>query len=575
MRLALVLLAIPFARAALAADRPEFGRLTGLVSRDAMMLIHVDDCAACVRRASDTAIARSLGQFDSADLGKAFRDLAASASLFLPAGVIDAAPALLVRCRGEAALSLEDFAIEDGKPTADLLFTAETKGKGGIETLFPLLMRLAQGDRTARDQIAAAIPFAIGKETPRLSEHRGIPVVEATVGGVALTIAERDGILFAARSLDRVNRALDRALDPNFGSLKDSLRFREVWRDLAPQHGSLVWYANLRRMRQERAFTLVKKGRMKRFLGDRMGAFDGFLLAVRGEGDQFHLSLNLERGNAEPGEPLLLGNAPLAYSSLLAPTYAVFAARLDGAPSAGWILPAIGLSSGEEADPAVDDFLESIGGRPALDPLLGHLRGEAAFFLPQRPGAIDMQPRLGCVLEVDDPAAMGRALDDVAARAKGKPRPIRALDLGGRPAYELRLDAEMPLRPIFALSGKYLVGANSAPVLKRLIADLESPAKERLLASEDYLRAFDRLDRDPQEPSSGHWFVDLPKIAGDDSTFLSLLAEHMEGLNDPLPRFLRELVVSMQEPDLQDALRGFAARAESRPSGVHIEAVGP
>lgn len=566
---AVALQLLAFHRSTPAAEGCEYARF---VSRDTRLLLWVEDRDAFLRRTRRTAIeqaVRSAG-ITLDEIGAA--DAARQLSALVPDVALQALPDLLSRGRGSMALSIEGFVLESGVPRPDALALADV---AGFEGLLPALRDLAEGKPAAAAVRNFRLPFEVAAEPPPVAHsHRGTAIVEfRTMAGDRVAMCESAGVLMAARSPQLLMKALDRAADPSVGNLAASDRFAETWRALDPKPGALVAYANLRRMRQEEAFLLLSGTAARALVMEGLRDFDGVGLAVRGVGEEFAARVFLEKGAGRRGADsmLLRESAPFQYARLLDQrALAALAVRADAALAGGLLAAAADLAGGMRTRVSAEQAIEKLGGARKLQPLLDQLGGELALFQPEiRTG--EFAPRLGFLFDVRDGAAVERWFES-------QPRAvIRPQHAHGQKCFELLLANNGYLSaPAFAVVGDRLYGANSFLSLRDLI-DPKFADLGRLVDSEHFRAPFDRIDLDPAAPASGQLFLASPILARDYSVWAVALLQGaaMRRLAADDRDFLANLGAMLDDPDVQDALRGVAVTAATREDGVLLELVGP
>lgn len=546
-------------------------RLASLVSRDTRLFLRVDDRNAFLRRARRTDVARALSGDEAAFARQSLLGLTSDLSLFLPADVLDAAPRVLATGAGELALSVEGYALEGGRPRPDVLLLAEQDPSQGLVAAFVAAARA--GKDAGAVAAAAVLPVdVVGR--PEVLSHRSTDLVRLrTVGGDALVIAERGGVLFGARRPEPIVAALDRMDDRHFGTLADDPRFAKAWTEVSPPPGSLFVYSNLRLLRRDEAFLRADEVVLRELFTDALAAYDALALHVRGVGGRFALRGWLEAGTGGTGRnPLSALNAPFAAPALVDDEVtAALSCRLD-AGRIGHLLAQLNPLLGGllEAEEVEERFAEIVppDARRALDALLG---GEVMLLHTQ--SVHGRLPTTLCIVETKDPAALTRLLDRVAERAPE----VRAADAPAGRTWSLALTMNLHLsRPAFAVVDRWLV-LGASPVALHALRERVRAGAPMLDASEAYLAPFDGLDLPVDEPRSATLFLDTKRLGPAASVWLQGAAPRIRIAEGALEtaEFLNDLLQLWDDPDVHEALHGAVVVTRSRPTGVRIDAIGP
>ncbi|MBI4880650.1 MAG: hypothetical protein HY812_13480 [Planctomycetes bacterium] len=570
--LVLALLAAPAAQGETAA-----ARLAAFVSRDTKTFVWVSDRAAFLRRLRRTDIVQALSWASTAQFRRELGQFMSGLSLFLPPAVLDAAPLVLAHGEGALALSVEGFLLEKGQPRPDVLFVAEASG---FEGLVEAIAALGAGESTAQDALARfSLPFAVAADPPpaRLL-HRGVSLVDfRTAGGHRIVLAEHQGLLVGGRTAERVTKAIDRSLRRALGSLEDSGRFAEAWRQVEPEPGSVFCYANLRHLRQEEAPLLVRHGWARSLVIEQLRDYDGIALALRCVGDRFQVRAFLEEGatrlrerqdDPQPNRPFTcLAALPRETSGCLS--------LWRRAEEAAALLAGLNRLAGGSLPPdALRERFAALLGADLGGALAASAGGEFALFqqVDERPGPSG----LAFLLEIADPQGVSRVLADVAD-AHG-PRKVKRTDLDGHACYEVFLrENGLLFAPAFATCGRWLVGAENAYVLRSVLRRLEKGQGPGLQAAGSWLACFDDLDRGPEEPARVLLHLQTRRALLQylpQARMLIHSAADQQGDQEHLPLATGTITV-LTDPDVQDALEGLLLRAEVVPGGLRVEIVGP
>lgn len=571
----LALAAAAFASPATGTD-DDFGRAASLASRDALLFLSVDDREAFVRRAGATAIGRAIVEYDSEELAELFTLFASEASIFLPPSAMSAFGRVLAAGRGELAVSVEGIVAVRGRVEPEILAMADVSG---LEPMLELLSRLAatRGSDDAEDVEDdlddLELPFAIDLETGVATRTDGdVRRFEfSVVDGARVVVAVQGTRVLVSSRTETIDRALERARNPSFGSLRDSLRFRELWRSLAPGRGSVVAYANLRRMREDARHSLGAAAWAKTALESRLAAFDGVGLALRGVANRFEAKLELERGRSTGHEALLRANGTFAYPTWLPASRFVLALRLDAEQALPWLRGALNLAGNFDAGNAMDAFVADCGGSRVLEPLGQSIGGEFAMFLVGERTSIDTFPRIGVSFGVKDRGSLERTLESLAAAI---PERVRRGKLGGETLWSFRLHGGtiFATDPSFVIRDDRVLAATSPNHLRLLLDELAR--RSPLDRDGSWLSAWDSLEPAPDEPAVAHAFLDAARLSESIAVWIRPLFPAVAD-SPRLGPLVAELFHALEDPDIHDALGTIALRAESRPSGVRIEAAGP
>lgn len=551
-------------------------RLVGGLSRDAKVLFFTPDCAATLRRIRRVPVMDVVGRLASEELQAQAAEYASHLSLFVPPPILSSAPALFARIQGGLALSVEGFVVDRGVARPDVLLIADD---AGVADVVPALIALARSDADGAARIRAAdLPFELSDRRPRVGVSDGVLIVELTTrSGVDLALAQSGGRLIAARSAERVAIALARLAAPSGASILGSDRFKEAMLAVTPRPGDVVWYADLRRLRREEAFVMAPEGPVRALFVDHLRDMDGLAVAIRGVGETFHGRAFLERGRwasreAGPGIAGLFSTESVFSfpARITAPVSAAMALRADPlltARIAGQIAGAF-LRTGT-TDQALESVLKPLGGEAYLRSLSRHLGPEAVFFQPEGAFAGESLVRIGMAVEVRDDHAVSAWFEKLVTAGTA-----RSIDLRGTRAWEVRLADGSQVLPVFALHQGWLVGANHVFALRRII-DRSSSAP---LASSDAFHApFDRLDRAALSPGIVSGYIDTAQIAQAFATWMSGAQSMMwlTALSEDAWEWLDEIRELVDDPELQDSLRGMAWHGRRVASGFLLEWVGP
>jgi hypothetical protein len=542
-------------------------------SRDTLLFVHSPQREATLRRARATQFTQALAAYGSPELDDTLRDVLADASLLLDAEAVAAFGAVLGAGSGELALAVEDVSFSGGRPVAELLVIADA---AGLAPLYELLSRSAAGDAVATEALAglSGAPAIDAASARRTAMFRGTDCHSiATVSGRTLHVAAVDRKVLVATTRLALERALDRARSRTFGSLGESARFREALRGVDPPRGALFVYADLRRVREFDVLLAAQPS----FVHDRirlgaLASFDGLALALRGTGDRFHLIVDLERGRSGGDRVVMRQNAPFDAGDALPPTPILLALRLeDGGRSAYFssLAASVGVPDGEQA---IADVLDELGGAAAMERFGKAFGDEVDVFLAGIAGVGEAVPRLAVRVAVRDEALAAKLLDHALAvlpsqqvrRAEWAGRKFLVLSFDG---FGRRVVTTVALRP----EGLFIfLGING---MRETFERLDRG--ERLRDDPRFLSAFDRLDRDPFEPSTALLYLDSRHAAAafHHLAFASLLPRLT--VDPHTGRRWRDLLLAFEDPDILDGLSTFAARAESRSTGLRIEWNGP
>ncbi len=548
-------------------------RLAALVSRDTKTFVWVSDRAAFLRRLRRTDIVQALSRADAAEFCGRLGEFASGLSLFLPPAVLDAAPAVLGRGEGALALSVEGFLLEKGQPRPDVLFLAEADGFEGV---VEAIASAGAGESAAGAALDGfVLPFAVASAPPPVRlQHRGVSLVDfRTASGQRIVLAEHQGLLIGGQSVERVTKAIDRSLRQTLGSLEDSGRFVEAWRQVEPEPGSVFCYANLRHLRQEETPLLVRHGWARSLVIEQLRECDGVALTLRGVGGRFQARAFLEESAArlrerqddpQPNRPFTC----LPFLPRRSP--GCLALWLRGGEAAAFLAGLNRFAGGSMRPEALRERFATLLGANLGGALAASAGGEFALFQPGDALAGDPS-RLAFLLEASDPPGLSRVLADVAG-AHG-PKKVKRTDLDGHACYEVFVPGNGLLsQPAFTVSGRWLVGAVNAYVLRSTLRRLEEDEDHGIEAKGGWLACFDDLDHDLSDPARMLFVLE----SGYASQSLLWALMLMDSAADAELLELGSFAVAMfDDPDVRDALEGLLLRAEVVPGGLRVEFVGP
>ncbi len=556
-------------RFAVAQDQ-DFPGLASVVSRDSMLYVSIEDRASFVRRADDTRICQALAEYDDDDVGKLFTMLAAESSMFLAPPVVELARFIVRHGHGEFALSVEGMVVDHDQLQPDILAIA---AKSGLEDALKLLDRCAAGDSDAPDDLEDLdLPIDLSDlKVSRAKLDDGSSYLDLTLPGRGrMAITESDNRVWIASSAPTLKRGLERSRNASFGSLRDSLRFRELWRNLDPRPGSLVGYANLRRIRQDGVLAGNVAPWVTSLLDSKLSGFDGIALAVRGMGGKFSAHVELERGHTSGDEPLLRDNEVLTYPAKLPASPFVAALRLDAPEIAVSLRNLLFLGGNIHASERVEEFVEECGGARAFEPLGRAIGGEFDAFVIGADEIVDQLPRLGARIELRDRKLLEHVLDELSKIA---PKRIQKGVLVGETAYTLAITGPaIATDPVLVVRDDEVIVATSGSHLREVLE--AEKRSETTGAAKRFLRAFDDLDTDSSARSVAHLFVDSVALSSAFSVWLPAFfrfAPKPSRANQLLPALFHLL----GDPDIQEAMDHIVVRAQSRPSGARIDLIGP
>jgi len=556
---------------------PPGSRFASLVSRDSRMYLWTDDRAAFLRRARRVGLIEELSRIAppslSSDLAAAGSDL----SVFLAPDLLEALPAVARRGSGELALSVEGYVLERGRASPDILVLADATGFEGLVELISMLV-----DQPERAELLAPLrlPFRLNTKVPvRTHVHRGVAIVQfETAGGQSMALAETGGVLYGARSSQRVEMALDRALRQALGSLADSDRFQEVFRRLAPSPGSLFWYTDLRRLRDPRSVRLLRESAGKDLLVETLSAYDGIGLTLRGHGGTFEFRAFLERaaGSRSRPHPWLRPNAPLL-SPVRLPKGSVAAVSLRAdAAQAGTLLSSMNQMLGGAWVPNVlRDYCLAVLGEEAAAEIGARLTGEFTVVVPDGVHPGEVLPRLVFLMQTGDAPGLRRWLSGVARRSS--PASFRQVALGADTYFLMPLPGNGYQTELALMVEDGWLMASTRIVHLRWFVNLCRMQSAGLSRTERFLRPMDRLDFQTGQPVSGLLFGAGPELAEGVGSWLgSGLRFHPHfGLDSARTRFAARCVRLLLDPDLTASFQGLAVRCQSTEDGVLIDGVGP
>lgn len=554
-------------------------RFAQVVSRDSRMLFWIGDRAAFRRRVSRVDAVRVLGQETFPEFQEDLREIGSDLFLFLPPALFEAVPVLLARGHGEMAISIEGFSIEDGKPRPDVLMLADVRGFEGLVASLSLVAE----ERVLTEKIMTrfGLPQEMMAESPVLRHVvAGVSIVEfRTPGGHRIALAEKDGVLFGARTVERVAAALERATRGFGGSLGDSARFRSAWQRVDPEPGALMWYADLRRLRQDESFRMIRPGLARSLFVDTLRPYDGLACAFRGTARSFETRLFLESGRMRtPTRTRLVENRRLESLGLLREnTQMALIQRAspgrigEGIASLNYL--AGGLWSPEWLGREID---QRFGAR-FFTRLGEHLTGELATVVVEPESSGEQYPRLIFLLRIDDQDRVELLFDELLLRSE-QSGVLRRVQLGGGISfYEGRLGKNgFASRPAVTLRSDWLICASNALVLRSFLRDLESDLA-LLQHSERFTAPLDRLDRSVDEALTGLLMFDSRGMSRTGAALAFGFTRSMMATqaNRKVVGLSGRLIRSLFDPELSEALNNVAVLTRAVPDGVLIEATGP
>ncbi len=552
-------------------------RLASLVSRDAQTFVWVADRAAFLRRMRATPFWAALADLGDDDAIDDLESLATELSLVFPPGVFSRWAATLAHGSGDMALAVDGFTIASGKSEPNILLLADARG---MEKLVPALVLLAQDPDEGEDALDdLELPFEIDEDArATVTTFRGVQIVQATIEDFApVAFATANGIIFASRDQRLVERAIDRAFDATVGSLRDSARFRVVWDELKPTPGSLVWYSNLRKLRQSDMARAAAPGSLRAEFADVMRPFDGAGFTVRGRGESVDLRVFLERGAGRQQDPNPLFRSNERFRSLAlfpAESTCEFSARVTGEQAADAIGAVAEFMGGRGVEAQLDLITRSLASSGPMPSLLEHLDGEMTVAQTKAASPGESVPRVAFAVECLDAAAVDAWFQEAVRRAG--PVPVRPTRVAGANGYEILFpNPEIPLRPVFVVKDGFLLGASQGFVMRDLLKSIGTPAAS-LAERHDLLAAFDRVDHDVREPATALAWLDGARFTSSALTWAScaIRGAPSRAGREALER-AQAILETLMDPDVEETLKGVAVRAELRDDGVLIEAAGP
>ncbi len=551
-------------------------RLAGLVSRDCETFVWTADRAAYLRRLRATPFLKAIAEVDDDDAMDALSSIASELSQVFPAALLSGWRNLLERGAGDVALAVDGFTIGQNGAEPDVLLLADVRG---LEKVVAALMRCAQSRDVGEEMLdILEVPFELDESPAVVSVFRGVTIVVIGIEEVGpVAFAESSGVLLASKDKKLVERAIERQLDTSVGSLRDSSRFRAVWERIEPNPGSLVWYANLRKLRQSDFARAATPGSLRAQVGEALRAFDGVGFALRGRGEALELRAFLERGAGRTQDPNPLFRSTERFRSLAAfpaESTCVLAMRVSGEQAAETVGTVARFIGGPGLDMHVKMIGQLLRARGAMPGLLEHLDGE--LVLCQTKPAVQGEgiPRVAFALECLDEAAV-RAWFAEAVRRAG-PLPIQPAKIGGLDGYSILFASpDVLLRPVFVVKDGFLFGATQAFVMRDLFRVEGKPAVS-LLERNEFLQAFDGIDHDPRQPANALLWLDGSRFMSSALTWTTCAARSMmrrpdRERIDGVERILELLT----DPDVDEALSGTAVGVTQGEDGALIVAGGP
>ena len=571
-----LLLSLAFAQSG--EGEPAAGRFASLVSRDSKLYLWTDDRSAFLRRARRVALIRELAQIAPPEFPSDLADAGSNLSMFLSTEMFLAIPSIAGRGSGELALSVEGYILDRGQTIPDILVLADATGFEGL--VKRLAMLVDQPERSDSLLAPFRLPFGVNAERPvQTHVHRGVTIAQfETSGGHTVALAESGGVLYGARSSQRVEMALDRAIRKSLGSLADSVRFQVVVRQAAPKPGSLFWYADLRRMRDPRSVHLLRECAGRDLLVETLSAYDGIGLTLRGSGETFEFRAFLERaaGTRSPGQSVPRQDAPFLTPARLPATSVAAATWRADAAQAGALLCSWNRYLGGVWSPeVVQEYILALLGKRETSQIAARLNGEFAVVMPQRVRASEILPRLVFMLQTDDALGLNRWLSHVAQRSS--PASFRQITLGQDIYFLISLPQNGYLTELaMTVSDGWLLASPKIVHLRWFVAQ-QRKQSTRLDQSEGFLRPMDRLDFKVDQPVSGLAFAAGTELADGVAGWLAAgLRVHPLLLQNPsraLP--VARVARLLLDPDLAASFRGLGVRCRSTPEGVLIDGSGP
>lgn len=554
------------------AQDAEFGRLASYVSRDAMLYVQLRDARAFVRRMEHTAIGKALGEVDAEDLGDSAVQMLEELAILVPEGSLRSFGAVLPYVDGEAVLAVEGMASIDGIAAPEVIAIVEKQER--IDRLTKLAKLAASGDEEAIEELEdLELPFKIDSAAGAVGIAKYADAELFTLQtdqGRRIPIAVTPKLVLAASSDAVLKRAIDRGGQAAFGSLVDSLRFRESARSVETGPGSLLAYFNLRRVRHEGAMLIGRADWPRVLFGEWLEDCDGVCLSVRGSGDSVRARIELEQGRVTSSRSGVPSNESLRFPTALPATPFVVALPTTPRSLATVMHLGLYLSGNISAEKAIETFTQRIGGAPVLERILMSFGSEADVFLIGPPADSDNYPRLGLRIDLRDRDGLVRTLDALVANSEGR---IRSSVFGSDPMYLAEISGVA-----FRSHCAWIVRKNDLlcfpnPSLAKVFAAAQQ-AERPLIEHEALLAACDRMDVDPRMPANSQLFLDLAALS-------EVLPQWVEPLwakqrrVSAASRFLVELFHAMEDPDVVVGLSSIYARAEATPSGLRIDLIGP
>ncbi|MFH0944712.1 MAG: hypothetical protein V2A76_05895 [Planctomycetota bacterium] len=549
-----------------------------LVSRDSKMFLWTDDRAALLRRFRRVDAFQAIRDVIPSSLEADLVGAGAGLSIFLTPEILRAIPDLLSRGQGELALSVEGYVLSQGQPCPDILVVA---GADGFEGVVEEISSLAAIPPTEGAELALSrLPFRLNAGSPvKMHVHRGVTIVQfVTAGGHSLALAESAGMLYGARSYQRVEMALDRSLRRPIGSLADSVRFQHAVKRLAPEAGSLCCYADLRRLRDQRTVHLLPQGIGRDLLVDGLNGFDGVGATLRGHGGYLELRAFLERASGSLEiVPLLCGTNSVSHALPLLPAACVVSLTFrDGGDRAGGMLASLNRFLGGIWSPEVlEDYLRALAGEEVAARIASKLGAELTLTIPTGPKNGEFFPRAVFMMESSDPRGLEDLLNGVVRRSS--PASVRRLDLGGDAIFQVTLPRNGYFTElVLTVRDGFLIGSTRVMHLREFLGARKA-GDSGLTGAESYQRPFDLLDHPASMPVSGLLFIDSSTAAVGAGNWLPacLRINPNFSRNPEAVRTLTHLVTALADPDLAGSFSGILVSSQSSTDGVLIEGVGP
>ena len=555
----------------------KIGNLARLVSRDSKMFLWTDDRAALLRRFRRVDAFVAIEAVIPSSLESGLVGAGADLSVFLTPEILRAIPELLSRGQGDLALSVEGYVLDQGRPCPDLLVVADADGYEGVVEELSSLAGIPVRSRAPADRSRLGFRLDAAGQV-KTHVHRGVTIVQfATSGGRSMAMAESAGVLYGARSSQRVEMALDRSLRRPIGSLADSVRFQNAVKRLTPKSGSLFCYADLRRLRDQRSVHLLPEGIGRDLLVDGLNGFDGLGVTFRGHGGHLELRAFLERSPGTGVNPILSGanSAVRALPQLPATSAAVLSFR-DGSDRTGSMLASLNRCMGGTWSPEVlRRYLRALAGEVVAARIESKLGPELTLAIPTGLKTGEFLPRALFLMGSSDPRGLEELLNGVASRSS--PSSFRRLELQGDVIYQIALPRNGYFTELaLTVRDGSLVGPGKVAHLREFLAGTRAGAPG-LAGEESFLRPLDLLDHEASRPVSGMFFLDTPSVAIAAGRWLpNCLRLHPSFSRNPrATETLSYLVTMLADPDLTDAFSGTLVSSWSVTDGVMIEGVGP